>query len=128
LNHALDETHKRIAELESAAEKERTEKNILQEENRSLNALLQKRSEELREELLRDMKVQIDRLSEAIASKDDQIRKITESLKDVTNENVALKQSLESQKEENEKLRKKVTEYEGVIDFFKKSRGGVLIK
>jgi chromosome segregation ATPase len=93
-----------------------------------LNALLQKRSEELREELLRDMKVQIDRLNEAVASKDDQIRKITESLKDVTNENVALKQSLESQKEENEKLRKKVTEYEGVIDFFKKSRGGVLIK
>jgi len=93
-----------------------------------LNALLQKRSEELREELLRDMKVQIDRLNESIASKDDQIRRITESLKDVTNENVALKQSLESQKEENEKLRKKVTEYEGVIDFFKKSRGGVLIK
>jgi hypothetical protein len=101
---------------------------MLQEENRILSSSVEKRKEQFQNEFYSDISKELKVLREENSKNSVELERVTEELKDSQNENSSSNEKIKQLLEENEALRRKAKEYERVVEFFKKSSGGVLIE
>jgi hypothetical protein len=124
----MKEVYARITDVERANKTLKTQTKMLQEENRILSSSVEKRKEQFQNEFYSDISKELKALREENSKNSVELERVTEELKDSQNENSSSNEKIKQLLEENEALRRKAKEYERVVEFFKKSSGGVLIE